>query len=256
MSGDVSTASADFTLGAYQNLIESLVSRGYHPASYIDPTEPEPRVILRHDLDMSIDAAITIAEIECALNVSATYFVLLRTEMYNPFSVRGREALLRIVALGHEIGLHLDGSLYGHSIAELDEAAASECSMLEKIIDQPVRIISFHRPITALQGLDKTIGGRRHTYEPAFFIDMGYCSDSRGGWRYGHPLEHDAVTDGKSLQLLTHPIWWAAAPGESVRQKLDRFALGRFDLLRAELATNCDAYPQEFRVLGPDASRQ
>jgi hypothetical protein len=203
---------------------------------------------------MSIDAAIKVAEIEHEINVSATYFVLLRTEMYNAFSSRGKEALLRIAALGHEIGLHLDGSLYENSIGDLDQAAALECSMLEKIINQPVRTISFHRPIPSLQGFDKPVGGRRHTYEPAFFIDMGYCSDSRGGWHYGHPLEHAAVANGKSLQLLTHPIWWAAAPGETVRQKLDRFALGRFDLLRAQLAINCDAYPQEFRSLDPEAS--
>ena len=34
---------------------------------------------------MSIDAAIPIAEVEQALGVNATYFVLLRSEMYNHF---------------------------------------------------------------------------------------------------------------------------------------------------------------------------
>ena len=75
------------------------------------------------------------------------------------------------------------------------------------------------------------------------------CSDSRGAWHHGPPLRHEAVLQSRGLQLLTHPIWWHAAPGETVREKLDRFALQRFDLLRAELARNCESYPQEFLAL-------
>lgn len=251
MSGSLSTSSpADFTISGYLALIQNLVEHGYRIASFKDLAPTGHQLILRHDLDMSIDAAISVAETEHYLGVSATYFVLLRSEMYNPFSQRGRSALLRIAALGHEIGLHLDASLYEDSVEALNAAAQSECSALEAIINQPVGVISFHRPAPSLRGLDRKIAGRRHTYEPAFFSDIGYCSDSRGGWHHGHPLDHEAVTGGKSLQLLTHPIWWVAAPDETVRQKLDRFALGRFDLLRAELAANCDAYPQEFRATG------
>jgi hypothetical protein len=40
-----------------------------------------------------------------------------------------------------------------------------------------------------------------------------------------------------------------------VREKLDRFALRRFDMFRAELARNCQAYPQEFRALDPGTSQ-
>jgi len=231
-------------------LIQNLVEHGYQIASFKDLAPTGHQLVLRHDLDMSIDAAIAVAETEHDIGVSATYFVLLRTEMYNAFSQRGMSALLRIAALGHKIGLHLDASLYGDSAEALDAAAQSECSALEAMINQSVGVVSFHRPAPSLHGLDRKIAGRRHAYEPAFFNDIGYCSDSRGGWHHGHPLDHAAVASGKSIQLLTHPIWWVAAPEETVRQKLDRFALGRFDLLRAELAANCDAYPQGFRATG------
>jgi len=250
VSDSESFSTHDFTVKGYKVLLRSLAARGYESSHFIGGPSQGRKMILRHDMDMSIDAAVFIAEAEHDLGVSATYFVLLRTEMYNPFSQQGRSALLRITSLGHKIGLHLDASLYGDNAEALDAGAQSECSVLETIISQPVGVISFHRPAPSLHGLDRKIAGRRHAYEPAFFNDIGYCSDSRGGWHHGHPLDHAAVASGKSIQLLTHPIWWVAAPEETVRQKLDRFALGRFDLLRAELAANCDAYPQGFRATG------
>jgi hypothetical protein len=242
---------SDFTVDGYKNLLESLTARRYEPRLFGDNAPIDRQVILRHDLDMSVDAAVPIAEVEHDLGMAATYFVLLRTEMYNAYSKRARELLMRIAGLGHEIGLHLDASLYGDTADELDAAATSECEVLEAIVGDQVKVVSFHRPAPSLQGLDRTVGGRQHTYQPAFFTDIAYCSDSRGAWHHSHPLELAAVAAGKPFQLLTHPIWWNVNADEGVRQKLDRFALSRFDLLRSELAANCDAYPQEFRALGP-----
>ena len=103
---------ADFTLAGYRALLEALLARGYAAVGYGDAEPTSRHLIVRHDLDMSIDAALPIAEIEAELGVAGSYFVLLRTDMYNPWSEPSRRALKRIAALGHEIGLHLDSSLY------------------------------------------------------------------------------------------------------------------------------------------------
>ena len=242
---------ADFTEAGYRHLLASFGRRGYEPRLFEDGKAEGRHLLLRHDIDVSIEAALRIAEIESDLRIRATYFVMLRTEMYNPFSQRGLAGLARLTSLGHRVGLHFDASYYDDALDVLDAAVAQECSALETMTDRGVDIVSFHRPPSALQGLDRLVGGRAHTYEPRFVQRMDYCSDSRGGWHHGHPLDHPAVAEGRALQLLTHPIWWMAGPGDTVREKLDRFALGRFDLLRAELARNCEAYPQEFRALEP-----
>ena len=245
---------ADFTVAGYKALLEEFLKRGYQVKRFADSEPDRKHLVLRHDLDMSVQAALPIARVERELNVVATYFVLMRSEMYNPLSLRSLRTLGDLAKLGHETGVHLDASLYGDDIAALDQVAARECIALETLTGQPVKILSFHRPAPSVQGLDRTIAGRHHTYEPKYFHEMGYCSDSRGGWHHGHPLEHLAVTEGRALQLLTHPIWWNAGPGESAREKLDRFATDRFDLLRAELARNCEVYPQEYRALAPESS--
>ncbi len=238
---------ADFTLDAYRRLLEAMRGRGYAARGFADAEPGKRHMILRHDLDMSIEAAVPIAETEQELGVGATYFVLVRAEMYNPFSRRAQALLDEIAGLGHEIGLHLDASLYADDLAALDEAAAVECRVLEAITGKPVAVISFHCPAEALLGLESDLAGRMHAYQPRFFHEMGYCTDSRGAWHRGHPLDHPAVAEGRAIQLLTHPIWWAGAAG-APEQRLTRFLEDRFRFLDHELAAQCAAHKAEQRT--------
>lgn len=234
--------SGAFSEQGYKALLRALLARGYSAVGY-DVAEPAARhLLLRHDLDMSLSAAEPIAALEAEAGVKAHYFVLLRTEMYNPFSAAARATFERLRALGHEIGLHLDASLYGNDADALEAAAARECDALEDAAGAPVRLVSFHRPAPALLGHAWTIAGRRHTYEPRFFKEMGYCSDSRGGWHHGAPLDHPAVAGGRALQLLTHPIWWARSIAGDPVATLDKFRAERDRVLARALAANCDPY--------------
>ena len=240
----------DFTRDGYRALLQSLVDKGYQARAYDEADPLSPDLILRHDLDMSLQAAIPIAEIERDLGLRSHYFILLRTEMYTLFSDAGLTALRQIQALGHEIGLHLDASLYDDTPEALEAAANWECGVLEQALQSPVHTISFHRPAPALLGMEQSLGGRTHAYQKRFFSDMGYCSDSRGGWHHGHPLENEAVAEGRALQLLTHPIWWPATR-QPVQERLDRFAGERYRLLRRELGDNCVTYDPEIAPMVP-----
>ncbi len=234
----------DFTLAGYRVLLRAFLDRGYRVCGYEAANPQAADLILRHDLDMSLDAALPVAEVEQELGVLAHYFVLLRTEMYNPLSAAGLAVLAQLRDLGHEIGLHLDASLYDNDPEALQGAASQECGLLEMALNSPVRVISFHRPAKALLGYDEPLAGCAHAYQSRFFKAMGYCSDSRGAWRHGHPLDQEAVSTGRALQLLTHPIWWPARR-QTVQQRLDRFAGERYRLLRRELGRNCLAYDAE-----------
>jgi hypothetical protein len=240
----------DFSLAGYRALLDSLLERGYDVCSYTEADRASRHLVLRHDIDMSLQAAEPIAAIEAELGVGACYFVLLRSEMYNPFSPAARASMDKLLSLGHTIGLHLDASAYPDDAAALDAAAGEECAMLEAVTGTAVDMISFHRPAPALIGYDKSLAGRRHAYEPCFVEDMGYVSDSRGGWHHGHPVEHPAVAAGHALQLLTHPIWWSGSqPGP--QETLESFHRDRCDLLDRELARNCSIYqPQRKSTTG------
>ena len=46
----------------------------------------EKKVLLRHDIDLSLEKALEMAEIEAELGVPAVYFLFLRSPFYNIFS--------------------------------------------------------------------------------------------------------------------------------------------------------------------------
>jgi hypothetical protein len=242
-----------FTHAGYASLLDAFAHLGYAVVDFTTADPAARHLILRHDLDMSIQAALPIAEIEAARGMRADYFVLLRTEMYNPWSAAGRRDLSRLAALGHGIGLHFDASLYPDVDAALDAAAHEECDALAQLLGRPVEMVSFHRPVSRLQGRAAPVGGRRHAYEPRFFAEMGYCSDSRGAWYHGHPLQNPAVAHARALQLLTHPIWWgssAAAP----EARLHEFLTARATVLDRKLALNCSIHvPRNGNGDGNDA---
>jgi hypothetical protein len=234
---------SDFTLAGYRALLNAFTERGYITVRYEDARPDRRDLILRHDIDMSLTAALGMAELEAEMGHSAHYFVLVRSALYNTAAPANRRVLLRLRELGHRVGLHLDASHYPDDDDALDAGCAIECAALKVILgEEPIPVVSLHRPAPRLQGSPRRIGGRRHTYEPAIFSEIGYCSDSRGDWRHGHPLEQPAVAAGRALQLLTHPIWWTREPGESAVARLDRLRLELDRQLAEELAANCDIY--------------
>ena len=232
----------DFTLTAYTDLLRNFQAEGYTFVDYADMRPDQRHLILRHDVDMDLDRAVEMAEVEAGMGVSSNYYVLLRTEMYNIFSIRSHASLTRLVELGHKIGLHFDASMYTPNRDVLEAAAERECNILGGLIGKRIETITFHRPAVSLQGLAGTFANRLHGYDPRFFSDIGYCSDSEGRWRFGHPLEHDAVRQGRAMQLVIHPIWWCALPGEKVETKLQRFLFDVSQTKTREVALNCKPF--------------
>ena len=231
------TDRTEFTLASYGALLDALAERGYAVVGFEAAVPAQRHLVLRHDLDLSVEAAVPVAELEAGRGLAASYFVMLRSPLYNAFDAPALAGLERIASLGHEIGLHLDAALYGEEPAALDIAAARECGALEALLGRPVGMISFHRPAPSLQGRAGAVAGRRHAYEPRFFRDMGYCSDSRGAWHHGHPLDHPVLADGRALQLLTHPVWWTGPPAAPGR-RLEDWLEGRMGTLDSALAEN------------------
>ena len=177
----------EFSTQSYTALLQGFKDRGYDVVGYEEIRPLHPHIVLRHDIDMSIESALRMADIEANLEVSAHYFVLLRSDLYNPYTSHNIRSLRSILALGHRIGLHLDASIYSSDWSALEAAADEECGILESIIQEKINFVSFHRPHANLLGNAENLAGRLHTYQPRFFKEIGYCSDSRGSWRYGHP---------------------------------------------------------------------
>ncbi len=231
----MSTADAGkFSLDAYRRLLAEFIEQGYRTVGFnsVDPTSRH--LVLRHDVDISLTLAVALAEAEHEMGYASHYFVLATCEQYNPATQAGREALARIVSLGHRVGLHFDAAL--ESSEPLEERVASEARFLSSLAGAPVSMLSFHRPAQHWIDNPASLAGLPHSYQPRYFSDIGYCSDSRGGWWRGAPLEHDAVKAGTALQLLTHPEWWI----DTGRSPAERLA-DHLEQRRQELARDLNA---------------
>lgn len=237
-------ASTAFPADEYEALLGALLDRGYVDVGLTDLDPGQRHMFLRHDVDLSPEKALEFARREAALGVRSTYYFLVSTQFYAIGAAAIRLILEEIIALGHDIGLHFDAEQYSGRPEGLDIFAARECEILELSTQRPVRSISFHRPAPVYLNRPEPIAGRRHCYEPAFFSEIGYISDSNGGWHHGHPLDHSAVTEGRAIQLLTHPIWWCNDSPMSTVETIDRLLDRGCQNLRTALAGSVTAYRQ------------
>ncbi|MEE9433199.1 MAG: hypothetical protein V3V15_03055 [Sphingorhabdus sp.] len=139
------------------------------------------------------------------------------------------------------IGLHLDVSLYPKTFS-LDHAARSECGILKELSGCQVDAVSFHRPVPELQGVEGELAGLPHAYEPRFFNNIEYCSDSQGRFYHGSPFDRDAFRKKRPMQLLTHPIWWMREDEFEPLDALFEVEQERRDAIRNNLGANCKPF--------------
>jgi hypothetical protein len=172
--------------------------------------ERQPKLVLRHDIDVSLKRALKMAEISLDFGVRATYMVMINSSVYRLDNETSREILRQLIAMGHQVALHFDVD---------DDQRASNCEIstvetkivaarkhLEQIIRRPVQSISFHRPIPQFLRGPLFISGMVNAYSSEL-MDW-YLTDSKGCWREGEPLPTLATWEKPLLQLLIHPIWW------------------------------------------------
>lgn len=188
--------SCAFDLGHYRELLEAAGGR-YRFARF--DHEPRPGdLFLRHDVDLSLDAALQMAELEAEAGATATYFLMTRSLFYNLASSEGEHALRRLRDLGHAVGLHAV-----HPHLDLD--------------DRFDPVVAWHNPDPDF--MRAPLDGAVNVMSEPFFDPERYRSDSNQHWRSGCP--HDALAAGEPdwLQLLTHPEIWVF-PGETMRETM------------------------------------
>jgi hypothetical protein len=204
-----------FELEHYRVLVQAARDGGYRFAGF-DEEPTDGVVYLRHDVDLSLDAALRLAELETGEGALATYFLMTESVFYNLASPEGVAAVGRLRELGHRVGLH---AVYPH--AALDERF------------DPV--VAWHNPDP--EYMTAPIDGVTNVMAPPYFTPDAYRSDSNQRWRHGCP--HEELRGGafRWLQLLTHPEIWVyegETMGETMRSLLDAERHRRLEQLRAD----------------------
>jgi hypothetical protein len=207
--------SCAFTLDHYRELLDAAHVGGYRFSTFDGPPG-DGDLLLRHDVDLSLDAALRMAELEADAGATATYFLMTESVFYNLASPEGVGALARLRELGHRVGLH---AVYPN--AALDERF------------DPV--VAWHNPDPAY--MTAPVAGAVNVMQAGWFDPPTYRSDSNQRWRFGCPHEELRVGAFPWLQLLTHPEIWVypgSTMGETMRAMLDAERERRVQQLAAD----------------------
>jgi len=171
----------------YRELLAAARAAGYDWASF----DRHPRagdLFLRHDVRISLEAALELARIEHDAGARATYLLMTESAFYNLDSHVGHYAQRQLRQWGHAVGLH---AVYPR--AELDRRFD--------------KVVSWHNPDPSYE--TEPVFGAVNVAEPPYGDHV--LSDDAG-------CPHEALAAGGSewLQLVLHPERWVYADAEAL----------------------------------------
>ena len=216
----------DFTLSGLSFLLQQFQLKGYIFSDFDKPVTEKGTVLLRHDVDVDLDAAHCVASLEAEMGVRATFFFLVSSPIYNIVSQKGAAICREIVAMGHKVGLHLDPRPYEQSGTTLQTGTLLEKVILEKVCGVEVRHFSVHRPSSNTTPVPVTLADMTSTYSDAYVKRISYSSDSMGWWKFGKFIDSQEFEGIRSVQLLLHPFWWFSDQYETPLNRIEDFVSG------------------------------
>ena len=160
---------------------------------------------LRHDVDISIDKALQMAELESTRQYHSTYFILLSSPFYNALEAHNLEKIRMIRSLGMGIGLHYDLSINEQS---LDMHVKEIIVQLGLMINHvgPIDAVTFHKPMLGQAPTTKLFQElfKEGVFSPTH-ADHHYISDSGHNWRENFV---ETIQENKKIHMNTHPEWY------------------------------------------------
>src|SRR3990167_4250629 len=158
-------------------------------------------LILRHDIDFSLESAYEMAKMKTDMEIKANYFFLVGSSAYNLFDT-DKEYILQYIGNNHNVGLHFnitDGK-------NIREQFWQQMNIIKERFPKKEYFTSIHRPDKYF--LNNNTLPFHHSYEKEYFSDIKYFSDSRCDKTIHGIFESKEFIVSYPLQVLIHPIWW------------------------------------------------
>lgn len=245
---------------SYQNyaaILELLKQTG----KYMDYTQVEKDtsefVLMRHDIEFSIERAFAMAELEAENGICSTYLVQITNNAYNAFSQKNLMLLEQMCDMGHHVGLHFHmGGLT--ELSQIMEEIPKQAEILSKMLRRPVDRFSFHRPQVEVLRANLQISGLVNLYDKRFFtfsenadkeenLDVKYISDSRHQWNFGMP-NCETLHRYKKVHLLVHPYSWTSQGMPNV-DNFYSLVQEKQDILFQTLNSECKHFSEAYQDL-------
>jgi hypothetical protein len=205
-----------FDLAHYEELLAAARDGGYRWATF--DREPQAGdLFLRHDVDLSLAAALQMARLERGHSATATYFLMTESVFYNLSSHEGRAAIEELHSLGHRVGLH---AVYPRFDRD----------------DRFDPVLAWHNPDPEYV-FEPVADDVVNVMQPPWFTKGHYRSDSNQRWREGCPDDELRAGAFEWLQLLIHPEIWVYH-GATMRETMESMLEFKRDEMLEQLAND------------------
>lgn len=205
-----------FSFEDYRKIISIIKDTGLQ-ASYKEALGRDKFIIMRHDVEYSVDRAYALSRVERSMDFTSTYFFQWTNNSYNILSRRNTDMIKDMHERGHNIGLHF--ALNGATDMEfIRKQIVKEMHILSEMFGFEIDTFSIHRPSKDVLRENIKLPGIINAYQDDFFtfaenvsedtpVAVKYMSDANHIWRYGYPSEAN-ITGYDKVQILTHPFAW------------------------------------------------
>lgn len=205
-----------FSYDDYKEIIRIIKSTG-HQSSYKKAINQDEFIIMRHDVEYSVERAYKLSKVEESMDFVSNYFFQWTNNTYNILSRRNMDMIRDMHERGQHIGLHF--ALNGMTdMSQIKLRIEKELDILSDMFGFAVDTFSIHRPSRDVLAENIHIDGKLNAYQDDFFtfaedvnentsVNVKYMSDANHIWRYGYPDEKN-IKGHKKVQILTHPFAW------------------------------------------------
>lgn len=235
-----------FSYDDYKEIIRIIKSTG-HASSYKKAINQDEFIIMRHDVEYSVERAYELSKVEESMDFTSNYFFQWTNNSYNILSRRNMDMIKDMHERGQHIGLHY--ALNGLTdMKQVRVQIQKELDILSEMFGFSVDTFSVHRPSQDVLAENIKLPGKLNAYQNEFFtfaeevdentpVDVKYMSDANHIWRYGYPDEQN-IKGHKKVQILTHPFAWTKA-GYDNFENYQTLVMEKIDVMVDSIDAEC-----------------
>ena len=175
--------------------------------------------LLRHDIDDKPERTEIFFEVEQALKIKSTNFILTNDQNYNIFSIRNLNLFRQIEAYGSEIALHTN-YLETATLLELCPQKVLESQVISLRYFFDIKGLACHRNIDFMVNslphlrdnwaeISTKLELEYHAYEPHIVDALTFVNEGLNPhlcWRQNDTKQ--VKESGQGFCMSTHPHWW------------------------------------------------
>jgi len=215
----------------YKLILQTAINQGFEFVDFNTVNLEEnngKQIILRHDVDYSLELAHEMAEIDAIYKIKSIFAVLISSPLYNPFTSNNIKIIDGIYSLGHNIVLHHQVAL-GQSVEQIQEDISKEIQIMKVYIPFVQNVFVWHNlpSDNLLSGLE--VPDLVNAYSDRFVGKMPYISDSVLRNKPEDIIQ--ALQNNRKLHLLLHPLIWMSEQNDMVSM---------MSYVLTEIIRNCD----------------